>query len=174
MIEISKDDLEKIFLFLQEEKNKGKSYYQFKVSLLNETLIKLLYYTCLDKEIILNLKVEDLKFPNNELTTIHKGNKYYVKIQDNNLIELLSTYIRVNKPQYYLFENISRGKKSKLSCETLENIVKNIFDKTGVNNNKKKYYSLRLRATRIKELREREDYAVFYFLGYGYPKSTNK
>ena len=99
----------------------------------HKCLIAMLYSTGMRRSEILNLKKGDIDIERKQVFIRGgKGMKDRVSILSNSFIEVLKAYVRLYKPNYWLFEGPSRGQYSETS---LSNVVKKASKKAGIPKN---------------------------------------
>ncbi|GEM_PF-5367818 len=154
-------ELEDLFNVLEEELNNETSNHKKLILLRNYCIFRLMYYSALKKEDIINLRIDCLDEDICKLS--YNGND--MKIVDKKLVNLLRDHMYINKPEEFLFENINKGCSHKLTSKTVEHIIGQVFTKIGEANRSSLYLSeIRLRG--LREDKKFTDKEILYWLGY--------
>lgn len=100
-------------------------------SLRDKLIIEILYSTGIRVSELVNIKVKDIDFYNNQILILGKGNKERYVIFGNTLKDMLKEYISIKSDSEYLITN---KYNKKMSTRSIEEIVKKIVKIDGIKN----------------------------------------
>lgn len=100
-------------------------------SLRDKLIIEILYSTGIRVSELVNIKVKDIDFYNNQILILGKGNKERYVIFGNTLKDMLKEYISIKNDSEYLITN---KYNKKMSTRSIEEIVKKIVKIDGIKN----------------------------------------
>ena len=100
-------------------------------SLRDKLIIETLYSTGIRVSELVNIKVKDIDFYNNQILILGKGNKERYVIFGNTLKDMLKEYISIKSDSEYLITN---KYNKKMSTRSIEEIVKKIVKIDGIKN----------------------------------------
>lgn len=100
-------------------------------SLRDKLIIEVLYSTGIRVSELVNIKVKDIDFYNNQILILGKGNKERYVIFGNTLKDMLKEYISIKNDSEYLITN---KYNKKMSTRSIEEIVKKIVKIDGIKN----------------------------------------
>ena len=100
-------------------------------SLRDKLIIEILYSTGIRVSELVNIKVKDIDFYNNQILILGKGNKERYVIFGNTLTDMLKEYISIKSDSEYLITN---KYNKKMSTRSIEEIVKKIVKIDGIKN----------------------------------------
>ena len=100
-------------------------------SLRDKLIIEILYSTGIRISELVNIKVKDIDFYNNQILILGKGNKERYVIFGNTLKDMLKEYISIKSDSEYLITN---KYNKKMSTRSIEEIVKKIVKIDGIKN----------------------------------------
>ena len=100
-------------------------------SLRDKLIIEILYSTGIRVSELVNIKVKDMDFYNNQILILGKGNKERYVIFGNTLKDMLKEYISIKRDSEYLITN---KYNKKMSTRSIEEIVKKIVKIDGIKN----------------------------------------
>ena len=100
-------------------------------SLRDKLIIEILYSTGIRVSELVNIKVKDIDFYNNQILILGKGNKERYVIFGNTLKDMLKKYISIKSDSEYLITN---KYNKKMSTRSIEEIVKKIVKIDGIKN----------------------------------------
>ena len=100
-------------------------------SLRDKLIIEILYSTGIRVSELVNIKVKDIDFYNNQILILGKGNKERYVIFCNTLKDMLKEYISIKSDSEYLITN---KYNKKMSTRSIEEIVKKIVKIDGIKN----------------------------------------
>ena len=100
-------------------------------SLRDKLIIEILYSTGIRVSELVNIKVKDIDFYNNQILILGKGNKERYVIFGNTLKDMLKVYISIKSDSEYLITN---KYNKKMSTRSIEEIVKKIVKIDGIKN----------------------------------------
>ena len=100
-------------------------------SLRDKLIIEILYSTGIRVSELVNIKVKDIDFYNNQILILDKGNKERYVIFGNTLKDMLKEYISIKSDSEYLITN---KYNKKMSTRSIEEIVKKIVKIDGIKN----------------------------------------
>lgn len=100
-------------------------------SLRDKLIIEILYSTGIRVSELVNIKVKDIDFYNNQILILGKGNKERYVIFGNTLKDMLKEYISIKSDSKYLITN---KYNKKMSTRSIEEIVKKIVKIDGIKN----------------------------------------
>ena len=98
-------------------------------SLRDKLIIEILYSTGIRVSELVNIKVKDIDFYNNQILILGKGNKERYVIFGNTLKDMLKEYISIKSDSEYLITN---KYNKKMSTRSIEEIVKKIAKIDGI------------------------------------------
>lgn len=97
----------------------------------DKLIIEILYSTGIRVSELVNIKVKDIDFYNNQILILGKGNKERYVIFGNTLKDMLKEYISIKSDSEYLITN---KYNKKMSTRSIEEIVKKIVKIDGIKN----------------------------------------
>lgn len=99
----------------------------------NSIIIELLYSTGIRVSELVNIKIKDIDFNNNQIIVLGKGNKERIVLFGSALKELLNEYltVRVTGNEYLIVNKYG----NKMTTRGIEEIVKKIVKIVGIKNN---------------------------------------
>lgn len=100
-------------------------------SLRDKLIIEILYSTGIRVSELVNIKLKDIDFYNNQILILGKGNKERYVIFGNTLKDMLKEYISIKSDSEYLITN---KYNKKMSTRSIEEIVKKIVKIDGIKN----------------------------------------
>ena len=100
-------------------------------SLRDKLIIEILYSTGIRVSELVNIKVKDIDFYNNQILILGTGNKERYVIFGNTLKDMLKEYISIKSDSEYLITN---KYNKKMSTRSIEEIVKKIVKIDGIKN----------------------------------------
>lgn len=100
-------------------------------SLRDKLIIEILYSTGIRVSELVNIKVKDIDFYNNQILILGKGSKERYVIFGNTLKDMLKEYISIKSDSEYLITN---KYNKKMSTRSIEEIVKKIVKIDGIKN----------------------------------------
>lgn len=107
----TKNELERIFHYLDESIMETKTIYQYQVRVRNRAMIAIMYYGAMSPEEIITILCNDYDPETKKLLCpVSSGKKGWnnidIRIMDKKIRKDLEYHLEVNKPEKFLFENI--------------------------------------------------------------------
>ena len=112
-------------------KQEVKAIFTNTANVKHQCILMLLYSAGLRRSELINLKISDILSDREQIRIENaKGNKDRFSLLSKNLLQLLRTYYVEYKPQYWLFEGLSKGKQ--YSATSIAKVLKRACTKAGI------------------------------------------
>ena len=128
-------ELNQIFTVLEQKIKHAKTPYQKQLAIRNSAMIRVMYYCALRVSEVVNLKVSDYDYYQNQIycTRGKNGNSNTLFLVDADVTFALRRHLEINQPKTYLFEKLKHGQDgTSMSRKTFDRIVRDICWDTNI------------------------------------------